>query len=56
MRLTLPACTLRTPRPPVDFGVSTMGLVLVLVTGAQNCALCICSVSDGASESRALTE
>lgn len=31
----------------MDFGVSTMGLVLVLVTGAQNCALCICSVSDG---------
>lgn len=31
----------------MDFGVSTMGLVLVLVTGAQNCALCICSVLDG---------
>lgn len=44
------------PPPPMDFGVSTMGLVLVLVTGAQNCALCICSVLDGASESRALTE
>lgn len=31
----------------MDFGVSTMGLLLVLVTGAQNCALRTCSVSDG---------